>query len=172
MEKYLTAQLRLKPRSLWVGEAGGYRGVRRTGLLLTSEEWLETASARLGVPFEKATVTPVVRELSAGAVWREIERLDEVPLIWAAVPMHTHRPGVPLSNRNPSLKEVRTFYPFLRELLDEFRPAIVLAIGRIAGRALTEVGAAHTYVRHPSMAGIPGFRRGIRQFYGVPIESN
>ncbi len=165
---YLAAQLKARPRSFWVGEAGGYRGVRRTGLLLTSEDWLDTMSARLGARFQKATVTPLVRELSAGAAWREIEKLDRVPFIWAAVPMHTHRPGNPLSNRNPSVREVRPFYAFLTQLLDAFEPTIVVAIGRIAGRALSELGVEHTYVRHPSMAGIPQFREGIRRLYGVP----
>ena len=164
---YITAQLKAHPHSFWVGEAGGYRGVRRTGLLLTSEEWLETGSARLGVEFRKATATPLMRELSAGAVWREIEKLDHVPFVWAAVPMHSHRPGLPLSNRNPSLGEVRVFYPLLSELLSEFRPKIIVAIGRIAGRALSELGVEHTYVRHPSMAGIQQFRRGIHEIYGV-----
>ncbi len=163
---YLTAQLKARPDSFWVGEAGGYRGVRRTGLLLTSEEWLEYASTRLGVTFEKATVTPLVRELSAGAVWREIEKIGRVPLIWAAVPAHTHRPGNPLSNRNPSLREVRAFYPFLSEAWQAFRPRTTIAIGRIAQRALSELGIEQTYVRHPSMAGIPQFRTGIRQIYG------
>ncbi len=166
---YLSAQLRLRPNSFWVGEAGGYRGVRRTGLLLTSEDWLETISARLGVTFRKATVTPPQKELSAGAVWREIERLDHVPFIWAAVPVHTHTPGNPLSNRNPSTQEIRAFYPFLSELLQTFRPKIVLAVGRIAERALSELGSEHTYVRHPSMAGIPEFRRGIHQIYGLRL---
>ncbi|MBI2912851.1 MAG: uracil-DNA glycosylase [Chloroflexi bacterium] len=167
LEAYLAAQLRLRPDSLWVGEAGGYRGLRRTGLLLTSEDWLETASARLGVQFRKATVTPLLRELSAGAVWREIERLDHVPLIWAAVPLHTHRPGVPLSNRNPRPGEVRAFYPFARELLEAFKPKIVVAIGRVAQHALSELGIEATYVRHPSMGGIPEFRRGIGRLYGT-----
>ena len=166
MVAWLAAQQRLRPDSLWIGEAGGYRGVRRTGLLLTSEEWLPVASARLEVEFRKATVTPVVKELSAGAVWREIERLPFVPLIWAAVPLHTHRPDEPLTNRNPSMAEVRVFYPLLSELLDAFAPSRVIAIGRFAERTLTEVGVAHTYVRHPSMAGIPQFREGIRRIYG------
>ncbi|HEU4760108.1 MAG TPA: uracil-DNA glycosylase [Dehalococcoidia bacterium] len=163
---WLAAQLRLRPDGLWVGEAGGYRGLRRTGLLLTSEEWLDTASARLGVHFRKATVTPIAKELSAGAVWREIERLGRVPLIWAAVPLHAHRPGQPLTNRNPTVSEVRTFHALLEELLAAFRPRTVIAIGRIAERALTEVGVPCTYVRHPSMAGIPQFREGIRGIYG------
>lgn len=164
---YLTAQLRARPDGFWVGEAGGHRGVRRTGLLLTSEDWLEYASSRLGVTFEKATVTPLIRELSAGAVWREIEKLDEVPFVWAAVPAHTHRPGEPLSNRNPSPREVRAFFPFLSEAWQAFRPRITIAIGRIAERAFTELGIEHTYVRHPSMAGIPQFRQGIGKIYGV-----
>ncbi len=163
----IEAQLRARPHDFWVGEAGGYRGVRRTGLLLTSEEWLETVSARLSVEFRKATVTALVKELSAGAVWREIEKIGQVPFIWAAVPMHTHRPGEPLSNRNPSMSEVRVFYPFLTELLETFRPQTVVAIGRIAQRGLSELGVEHTYVRHPSMAGIPQFREGIRKTYGL-----
>ncbi len=164
---YLTAQLKARPDSFWVGEAGGYRGVRRTGLLLTSEDWLEYASSRLGVTFEKATVTPPVKELSAGAVWREIEKIGRVPFVWAAVPAHTHRPDNPLSNRNPSLREVRAFYPFLSEAWQTFRPRTAIAIGRIAERALTELGIEQTYVRHPSMAGIPQFRTAIREIYGL-----
>ncbi len=165
---WMRAQLREPPRFMWVGEAGGYRGVRRTGLLLTSENWLETASQRLGAHFHKATVTPEQRELSAGAVWRVIADLPEVPFIWAAVPLHAHQPGQSLTNRNPGRPEVAVFYPFLRMLLDAFRPEGVVAIGRIAQRALSELGVESIYVRHPSMAGIPEFRAGIRRVYGLP----
>lgn len=164
---YMVAQAAARPTSFWVGEAGGYRGVRRTGLLLTSENWLGTASARLGVPFRKATVTPEQKELSAGAVWREIERLPEVPFIWAAVPLHAHRPAVSLSNRNPSREEVRIFLPLLEELLADFSPRQIIAVGRIAQRALAELGVNAAYVRHPAMAGIPAFRAGIRRLYGL-----
>ncbi len=168
--RWMRTQLQQPPRFMWVGEAGGYRGVRRTGLLLTSENWLDTASQRLGAQFRKATVTPEQRELSAGAVWRAIAELPEVPFIWAAIPLHAHQPGQSLTNRNPGRPEVAVFYPFLRTLLDAFRPQGVVAIGRIAERALGELGVKSTYVRHPSMAGIPGFRAGIRRVYGLREE--
>lgn len=164
---YINAQLAARPGSVWVGEAGGYRGLRRTGLLLTSENWLATASTRLGVCFRKATVTPPQAEISAGAVWREIARLPQVPFIWAAIPLHPHRPGMPLSNRNPTVQEVRAFLPFLEELLAVFSPQQIVAIGRIAQRALADLGIEAAYVRHPAMAGIPEFRRGIQRLYGL-----
>lgn len=167
LAKWMRAQLAHPPRFMWVGEAGGYRGVRRTGLLLTSENWLETASQRLSTAFRKATVTAEQRELSAGAVWRIIAELPEVPFIWAAVPLHAHRPGQSLTNRNPGRQEVAAFYPFLQALLDALKPEAVVAIGRIAERGLRDLGVNPVYVRHPSMAGIPEFRAGIRRVYGL-----
>jgi len=59
------------------------------------------------------------------------------------------------------------FLPFLEELLAVFRPQQVVAIGRIAQRALADLGVEAAYVRHPAMAGIPEFRRGIRRLYGL-----
>lgn len=167
LKNYLKVQLEKRPKNFWVGEAGGYKGVRRTGLLLTSENWLSLASLRLETEFKKATVTDIQKELSAGAVWREIERLNEVPFVWAAVPLHVHQPKKQLSNRNPIMKEVRFFYPFLEEILQTFKPKNIVAIGRIAQKALLELGIRNTYVRHPSMAGIPEFRRGIHRLYNI-----
>jgi hypothetical protein len=48
----------------------------------------------------------------------------------------------------------------LADLLTELAPERVVAIGRKAERALTEVGADPTYVRHPSQGGATKFEAG------------
>jgi hypothetical protein len=47
-------------------------------------------------------------------------------------------------------------------MLELFQPAQVLAIGRVAQRALTEMNVQSCPLRHPSQGGKPEFLRGLR----------
>jgi len=49
----------------------------------------------------------------------------------------------------------------LADLLDILDPSRIVGVGRKAERALEEVGAAPTYVRHPSQGGATKFEGGM-----------
>jgi uracil-DNA glycosylase len=120
-----------------VGEAAGYRGARVSGIPFTSERQLT------GLGQAEATATIVHRMLA------ELGVEDRV-LLWNAVPTH---PGTKTSNRAPTQAEIEAGRPFLAELA---RGRRVLAVGRVAERALGIAG-----VRHPSHGGAEAFRAGL-----------
>jgi len=127
-------------RYLLVGEAAGYRGARVSGIPFTSERQLS------GDGPAEATATIVHRTLA------ELELEDDV-LLWNVVPTHPHRPGVPTSNRRPTVGEVREAMRFLVELAAGRR---TIAVGRLAHSVL-----GGRYVRHPSHGGSARFRAGL-----------
>src|SRR5581483_4302802 len=126
---------------LLVGEAPGYRGARVSGLPFTSERQVT------GTGPAEATATIVHRVLG------ELGLADRVPL-WNVVPTH---PGTASSNRPPTRGEVAGGLPFTEELA---RGRIVVAVGRVAARALPEA----LPVRHPSHGGLAAFREGLLPF--------
>jgi uracil-DNA glycosylase len=125
---------------LLVGEAAGYRGARVSGIPFTSEHQLS------GDGPAEATATIVHRTLA------ELELEDDV-LMWNVVPTHPHRPGVPSSNRRPTVGEVREAMRFLLVLVAGRR---TIAVGRLAHSVL-----GGRYVRHPSHGGSARFRAGL-----------
>jgi hypothetical protein len=48
-------------------------------------------------------------------------------------------------------------------------PKTVVAIGRDAQSALTELGIESAAIRHPSYGGQPEFLEGLANLYGVPL---
>jgi len=167
--RYFNIQLERRPKYLWVCEAPGYRGCRRTGLPLISENLLEKASKELDLEsyFRKATKTDPVGEYSANAVWGMINRIPGIPLIWNAYPLHPFKEGDPLTNRTPRKKEIESARHILSGLIEIFEPQVTIAVGRIAEKLLKEYGLNCVYVRHPANGGIGKFRRGIAEIYKV-----
>jgi uracil-DNA glycosylase len=137
--RYLAA--RRGARFVLVGEAAGYRGARVSGIPFTSERQLT------GIGPAEASATIMQRVL------RELGIEDDV-LLWNLVPTHPHRPGEPLSNRQPTRGEIVAARPFL-DALAEAGPSnrLLLGVGRLAQR---ELGIP--YVRHPSHGGAAAFR--------------
>jgi uracil-DNA glycosylase len=131
---------RADARYLLVGEAAGYRGARVSGIPFTSEHQVS------GDGPAEATATIVHRTLA------ELELEDDV-LLWNVVPTHPHRPGVPSSNRRPTVGEVREAMRFLLVLAAGRR---TIAVGRLAHSVL-----GGRYVRHPSHGGSARFRAGL-----------
>ena len=129
-------------RLLLVGEAPGYRGARVSGIPFTSERQITGAG-----PAE-ATATIVHRVLV------ELGLEDDV-LLWNVLPAHPHRVGQPNSDRPPTRVEVAAGLRFVEPLA---RDRQVIAVGRVAGRALGLPG-----VRHPSRGGASAFRDGLLQ---------
>lgn len=157
LRNYLEAMERLKPRIAFIAEAPGYRGMRRTGVPLSSEVLLPNISEFLDIELQKATRTKAMSEITAKVVWDVIFELNEPVLLWNAVMVQPIAPDG-YHNRSPKRSEVLAFQEILKTVLDRFMPDKVFAVGRTAERALKEIGIDATYVRHPAHGGARTFR--------------
>ncbi|HEX2377685.1 MAG TPA: uracil-DNA glycosylase [Gaiellales bacterium] len=144
-----------------LGEAGGYQGMRWSGIAFTSERNL----LRWGAPYRPSCAARTWSEPSGTIVHKVLEELgaERRVILWNTVPTHPHRPGEPLSNRRPTVAEVEAGAPLAMRLIELVRPRTVVAVGRIAESVLPP-GTA--YVRHPANAGGPAFREGMRVILG------
>jgi uracil-DNA glycosylase len=140
-----------------LGEAGGYQGMRWSGIAFTSERDL----ARWGDPYLPTCTARRWSEPSGTIVHRVLEELgaERRVILWNTVPTHPHRPGVPRSNRRPAVAEVAAGAGFAQRLIALVRPTTVVAVGRIAESVL---GAGARYVRHPANGGGAAFAEGMR----------
>lgn len=145
-----------------LGEAGGYQGMRWSGIAFTSERDL----ARWGGQYRPSCAVRRWSEPSGTIVHRVLGELvaERRVILWNTVPTHPHRPGVPLSNRRPTVEEVDLGAAFARRLIALVRPARVVAVGRIAESVM---GEAATYVRHPANGGGAAFAAGMRTILGT-----
>lgn len=141
-------------------EAPGPWGCRFTGVPITSE-------AQLVDPDFPIEGTPTRRqdeptsEYSASIFWRVLQPHFPHFFVWNSLPLHPHDADDPLSIRTPRRTEVRAWSDLLRGLLDALDPDRTIGVGRKGERALTEVGADPTYVRHPSQGGAIKFESGM-----------
>jgi uracil-DNA glycosylase len=149
-----------------LGEAGGYQGMRWSGIAFTSERDL----LRWGSPYAGTCAARTWSEPSGTIVHKVLEELgaERRVILWNTVPTHPHRPGEPLSNRRPTAVEVEAGAPFAMRLVELVQPAIVVAVGRIAESVLPP---GTTYVRHPANAGGPAFREGMRAILAAPSRA-
>jgi uracil-DNA glycosylase len=149
----LADHLRVRPRPLLllVGEAAGYAGCRFSGIAFTSERSLP--------PERRTSRDPRGHvEHSASIVHRLLRELDleDETVLWNVCP--THPAGsTPLSNRTPRQGELAAGRPFLVRLMSILQPAVVVAVGVQAARALPRLAT----VRHPANGGAAAFRAGL-----------
>lgn len=159
LRSYLDCYAR-RPPLLLVAEAPGPWGCRFSGVPLVSEAQLADPAFPIdGVPTSRAE--PPHGEYSANIYWRVLRPYFPHFFTWNTVPLHPHRAEAPLTIRTPRVGEVKAFTGLLGALLEVLRPARVLAIGRKAETALGHLGAACTYVRHPSQGGARRFEAGV-----------
>jgi hypothetical protein len=169
LELVLDAALRSEIDSIWIARDLGYRGGRRTGLALTDEIHLTAVAEFMGTPpLARATKGPPVSERTAAIVWRMIRVVERPVFLWNAFPLHPHKPDDPLSNRCHTRVERAECRPLLFWLLETLRPKRIVAIGRDAHAALTEMNIRAVYVRHPSYGGQADFMRGMAKQYDAP----
>ena len=150
---------RLDADVLALGEAGGYQGMRWSGIAFTSERDL----ARWGPPYQG---TSTMRkggwsEPSGTIVHGLLEELgaERRVILWNTVPTHPYRAGQPLSNRRPTRPEIAAGLLYAERLIEIVRPRLLVGVGRIAAEML---GARAVYVRHPAQSGATAFRLGMR----------
>jgi hypothetical protein len=146
-----------------LGEAGGYQGMRWSGIAFTSERDL----LRWGAPYRTTCAARTWSEPSGTIVHKVLAELgaEHRVILWNTVPTHPHRPGERLSNRRPTTAEVEAGAPLAMRLVELVRPRTVVAVGRIAESVLP---AGTAYVRHPANAGGPAFREGMRAILAAP----
>jgi hypothetical protein len=149
-----------------LGEAGGYQGMRWSGIAFTSERDLQ----RWGPPYRPTCAARTWSEPSGTIVHKVLAELDAETrvILWNTVPTHPHRPGEPLSNRRPTVAEVEAGAPLAMRLIELVQPRTVVAVGRIA-ESILPPGTA--YVRHPANAGGPAFREGMRAILAEPSRA-
>jgi len=152
------------PKYLLVGEAPGWRGCRFSGVPFTSEAQLVCGTH----PFsghQSSNAAQPFDENSANYMWAVLAKLHPDVFLWNAVPLHPHQMGMFHKNRKPTAKERKQFEPLTDGLIAILKPQAVIAVGRVAERALQK--HKPKYLRHPSFGGASEFRNGMRAFGGI-----
>ena len=149
-----------RPPLFLLAEAPGPWGCRFSGVPLVSESQLVDD----GFPIDGAPTSQEDephREYSASIYWRVLQPYFPHFFTWNSVPFHPHDAGEPLTIRTPRRSEVARYEGVVDDLLGLLQPERVIAIGRKAERALDEIEADCTYVRHPSQGGAKKFEAGM-----------
>jgi uracil-DNA glycosylase len=154
-----------------IGEALGYRGGHFSGIPMTSERLLLSKKRHIvGGLKPRRTSKPSVcqdgfSEPTATIVWGALLKLGVLPdefVLWNAFPWHSFDPHRgPLSNRMPSKSEQLSGRPVLRVFLELFSCEQIVALGKIAGAQLEQLGVNAHCVRHPASGGAKLFRQQI-----------
>jgi hypothetical protein len=171
LAKVLEAALTTGIESLWVARDLGYRGGRRTGLALTDEAHLGAHAHLLGTrELRRSTFGPASAERTATVIWRMLLEIKQPVFLWNVFPLHPHESGSPMTNRSHTRAERQACRHVLTALLDLLSPRSIIAIGRDAEHAMTDLGIASKAVRHPSHGGQSEFIAGVADHYGVAID--
>lgn len=150
------------PNVLLVSEAPGYLGMKLTGVPFSSERIL------LNHPFFAGNKNFKIEygdttETSAAIVWKVLDALGQIPLMFPAFPFHPHGAEDLQSNRPPTEVELKIGETYLRELIEIFRIQKFLAVGRKAESTLQKMNIVAPYVRHPARGGSNQFRIGMEE---------
>ncbi len=170
LQRYLDDVYARQTPMVLIAEAPGYRGMRLTGMPMVSRRILREGIPSLGMFGTERGYLDVIEpgfeavqsEQTATILWSLLPELGIVPLVWGAFPFHPHQAGKPLSNRKPRSAEVNIGEPFVRELLDIFKPKKVIAVGNVGFGLLTAMGIPCVKIRHPAQGGKNDFAAGLR----------
>jgi uracil-DNA glycosylase len=164
----LEAALDARLDTMWIARDLGYRGGRRTGLPLTDEVHLASASTLLGgITLDRATRGPIVAERTAAIIWSVLAHIKAPVVLWNVFPLHPHEAADPMSNRCHTRSERDATWPLLMAMIAMVAPRRIVAIGRDAGLALARIDIPVTMVRHPSYGGQAEFIAGVYALYGL-----
>ncbi|MEP6585525.1 MAG: uracil-DNA glycosylase [Candidatus Udaeobacter sp.] len=104
-------------------------------------------------------------EPTATIVWGALLKAGVPPhefVLWNAFPWHSFDPHRgPLSNRMPNKSEQLSGRPVLKAFLELFPCEQIVALGKIAGAQLEQLGVNAHCVRHPASGGAKLFRQQI-----------
>lgn len=157
-------------------EALGFRGGRFTGIAMTSERILLDKQEKVpahNVFIGQKTRTSLPKifpqgsiEPTASIVWALMLELNVNPrdfLLWNSFPCHPHKTDEGLTNRPPTAFELKATEHVLPAFLALAPKARLVAVGRVAERALAALNMPYVGVRHPAMGGASAFRTRIPQ---------
>ncbi|MEO1217222.1 MAG: uracil-DNA glycosylase [Bacteroidota bacterium] len=171
---YLERMKTLKPRSLLLGEAPGYRGCKLSGVPFSCEALLFQPDNHPvfgeAYGYQCLSKGELERERSAFMVWEELNKFGEVPLIWNIFPFHPHLKENPKSNRGPRVAEMKIGQAFIKRLIKMYPIERIAAVGRKAYFGLDDIkdlSIEYQYVRHPSYGGKADFVKGIKAFMEI-----
>ncbi|EKD97087.1 MAG: hypothetical protein ACD_23C01077G0001 [uncultured bacterium] len=179
LQRYLTERIG-RARVVLCAEALGYKGGHFTGIAMTSERILLNNHAKMGVTAEEVIVgggqrtsritkkTPDIgsTEITASIVWgtlksQGINTRDIV--LWNAFAFHPMGNGW-LTNRKPTLRELKIGKPLLEQFLAMFPDIRIIAVGDVSYRILVELNVpVDAKVRHPAYGGANAFRNAMRE---------
>lgn len=166
----LALHLSCRPRFILCGEAGGYMGMRYSGVTFTSERLiLEGAVPRLPRQLARLTNVPGKRtafsEPSATIVWGALKSIgiENETVMWNALQVHPFKPESVHSNRTPTRQELEMGGPALQALLDMFEGVKLVAVGNKSQELISDILGVTPYacVRHPANGGATKFREGM-----------
>ena len=175
LELYLQEMLQREPKVLLLGEAPGFRGMRMTGVPFTNINILQDGIDHFGLfgpgkGYVSPAVPPAVApEPTATVMWRVLEDLNFLPLLWSAYPLHPHLPNNFLSNRTPTSAEALAGQPFWLALMRLFPITSVVAVGNVAYRSILASGRSAPKVRHPAHGGKERFRLELQELLDAGI---
>ena len=160
--------------AVWIGRDLGHRGGRRTGLAFTDDAHVAAHGGRWGVAVARSTRGPIVREQSAGIVWRSLVRVRESVFLWNVFPLHPHLPENAFNNRPHNSVERRVGEAYLAGLIELLGPRRLIAIGADAEVAVRRVAKKEQVarVRHPSYGGQLLFGEQICGLVGSDLEAS
>ena len=168
LQRVLEAAIEARVETMWIARDLGYRGGRRTGVPLTDEVHLDQAGILLGgIALKRATQGPMVAERTAAIIWRVLEQIRQPVVLWNIFPFHPHEAADPFSNRCHTRGEREATWPLLQALIAMIQPRQIVAIGRDAHLALSDIITPTTAVRHPSYGGQREFIDGMFAIYGT-----
>ncbi len=167
--KYLEVMKSLKPDTILVGEAPGYKGCKLTGIPFTSEKIISTEFKKSKIfGFENSfkIINPDEKpqsEITATIVWNYLKSIDKYPLTWNAFPFHPYKKGQIDSNRKPNAKDLEYGKEILLEIIDMFNIKKIVAVGGVPYKTLTKLGIDCQTVRHPANGGKNDFISGMNK---------
>lgn len=162
LQLYLEQMKVVKPTTLFLGEAPGYKGCGNTGIAFTSERIIKTYDFFSEQNFIVSSDNHLESEISATIVWEEIIKQKTLPLLWNIFPFHPHKENNLKSNRTPNLEELEFGLTILKKLLYIFNIEKIIAIGRKAEEHIKELNINYYYVRHPANGGKNKFIEGYQ----------
>lgn len=162
-------------RYLFCAEAVGYQGGHFSGIAMTSERILLGFLTERGIfpdhvvrdHLFQRTSKPIFRskgfsEPTATVVWQAIVQSGCDPnhfILWNIFPWHPFQPAKGmLSNRTPTVRELRAGPVILQKLLTLLPPVKIIAIGEKSALTVREMGLVHEKFRHPAQGGVGIFR--------------
>jgi uracil-DNA glycosylase family 4 len=174
-----------KARLVLIAEAPGFRGAKFSGIAMTSERILMDhqpkvpSSAVFDGEKSRTSLEALMPlgfiEPTASITWSLLLSLGLKPsefVLWNSFPCHPFKGTNPLTNRAPTPAELASCAHVLPLMLELFDTAQVVAVGRVAQRALASLGLEVPNVRHPAMGGATAFRSQIMELLSASAKRN